>query len=138
VVWNTANGAVAGNNNVTQLAGSGVGKNARMSEQFNSVDADGYVLQPLAVKPSVVIPPVIVDPVAPPLVTPEDPAPVGTAFARPVQFDLMNWSLGYRDETLERPDGIWVIRSLGINGRWDRLQQILDGEGRKPKVFAEL
>jgi hypothetical protein len=138
VVWNTANGAVAGNNNVTQLAGSGVGKNARMSEQFNSVDADGYVLQPLAVKPSVVIPPVIVDPVAPPLVTPEDPAPVGTAFARPVQFDLMNWSLGYRDETLERPDGIWVIRSLGINGRWDRLQQILDGEGREPKVFAEL
>ncbi len=138
VVWNTANGAVAGKNNVTRLAGSGVGKNARMSEQFNSVDEDGYVLQPLALKPSVVIPPVIVDPVAPPLVTPEDPVPVGTAFARPVQFDLMNWSLGYRDETLERPDGIWVIRSLGINGRWDRLQQILDGEGRKPKVFAEL
>jgi hypothetical protein len=47
------------------------------------------------------------------------------AFVRPVQFDLMNWSLGYRDETLESPDGIWVIRSLGINGRWDNLADII-------------
>jgi hypothetical protein len=91
----------------------------------------------LAVKPQL-NPPVIVEPVAPIPVPPEAPTPLDVAFTRPVQFDLMNWSLGYREETLERPEGVWVIRSLGINGRWDRLQQILDGEGREPKVFAEL
>jgi hypothetical protein len=137
VVWNTASGAVAGKNNVTKLTGSGVGKNAKMSEQFNSVDADGYVLQPLAVKPPV-IPPIVVDPGVLPPVIPEVPVPLQQVFVRPVQFDLMNWSLGYRDETMERPEGIWVIRTLGINGRWDTLQQILVGEGRGPKAFVEL
>jgi hypothetical protein len=138
VVWNTANGAVAGKNNVTQLAGSGVGKNAKMSEQFNSVDADGYVLQPLAVKPPVVVPPVIVDPVVPPSVIPEEPVAVVNTFAPRVQFDLMNWSLGYRDETLENPNGIWVIRSLGTNGRWDNLGRIIAGQESVPKTFIEL
>jgi hypothetical protein len=114
-----------------------VGKNAKMSEQFNSVDADGYVLQPLAVKPPV-IPPIVVDPGVLPPVIPEVPVPLQQVFVRPVQFDLMNWSLGYRDETMERPEGIWVIRTLGINGRWDTLQQILVGEGRGPKAFVEL
>jgi filamentous hemagglutinin family protein len=126
VFWNTATGAVSGKNNGMGLPGSGVGKNAKMSEQFNSVDADGYVLQPLALKPAVVIPPVIVEPpVLPPPVVPEASVPVVKAFVRPVQFDLMNWSLGYRDETLESPDGIWVIRSLGINGRWDNLADVI-------------
>jgi hypothetical protein len=137
VVWNTASGAVAGENNVTKLAGSGVGKNAKMSEQFNSVDADGYVLQPLAVKPPV-IPPVIVDPEVPVPVIPGEPAPGGTTFVRPVQFDLMNWSLGYRNETLENPDGIWVFRSLGLNGRWDTLPLMLSGQRSAPKAFVEL
>jgi hypothetical protein len=137
VVWNTANGAVSGKNNITNLPGSGVGKNAKMSEQFNSLDAEGYVLQPLAVKPPV-IPPIVVDPGVLPPVIPEVPVPLQQVFVRPVQFDLMNWSLGYRDETMERPEGIWVIRTLGINGRWDTLQQILVGEGRGPKAFAEL
>jgi hypothetical protein len=142
VVWNTANGAVAGKNNVTQLAGSGVGKNAKMSEQFNSVDADGYVLQPLAVKPPVVVPPVIVDPVVPPSVIPEEPLAVVNTFALRMPsdmiFDMMNWSLGYRDEMLENPNGIWVIRSLGVNGRWDTLPQILSGQRSAPKAFMEL
>jgi hypothetical protein len=126
VVWNTANGAVSGKNNITKLSGSGVAKNAKMSEQFKSVDADGYVLQPLSVKP-VVIPPTPVDPEvpAPAPVTPEELAPLQPAFVRPVQFDLMNWSLGYRDETLEPSGNIWVIRTLGINGRWDNLTEIL-------------
>jgi hypothetical protein len=105
-----------------------VAKNAKMSEEFNSVDADGYVLQPLAVKP-VVIPPIPVDPEvpapAPAPVKPEELAPLQPAFVRPVQFDLMNWSLGYRDETLEPSGNIWVIRTLGINGRWDNLTEIL-------------
>jgi hypothetical protein len=138
VVWNTANGAVSGRSNITKLSGSGVGKNAKMSEQFNSVDAEGYVLQPLAVKPPVVVPPVIVDPVVPVPVIPEEPAAVVIGFVRPVQFDLMNWSLDYRDETLEKPDGIWVIRSLGTNGRWDNIRRILAGEKNGPNRFVEL
>jgi filamentous hemagglutinin family protein len=138
VFWNTANGVVAGKNNVTSVPGSGVAKNPALAKQFNSVDAGGYVLQPLAVKPAVVVPPVIVDPVVPPLVIPEEQARGVKAFVRPVQFDLMNWSLGYRDETMERPDGIWVIRSLGINGRWDNLGRILAGEKSEPKKFLEL
>jgi hypothetical protein len=142
VFWNTATGAVSGKNNVTQLTGSGVAKNARMSEQFNSVDADGYVLQPLALKPPVitpVIPPIIVDPSAPvpAPVTPEELAPLQPAFVRPVPFDLMNWSLGYRDETLEQPGHIWVIRSLGINGRWDNLGEII-GTRSGERRFLEL
>jgi hypothetical protein len=138
VFWNTASGAVAGKNNVARLSGSGVAKNARMSEQFNSVDADGYVLQPLAVKP-VVIPPIPVDPEAPAPapVTPEELAPLQPAFVRPVQFDLMNWSLGYRDETLEPSGHIWVIRTLGINGRWDNLGEIL-GTRSAERRFLEL
>jgi hypothetical protein len=137
VFWNTASGSVAGRNNVTKVSGSGVGKNARMSEQFNSVDSEGYVLQPLAVKPQV-NPPVIVEPVAPIPVPPEAPTALDVAFTRPVQFDLMNWSLGYRDETLESPEGVWVIRSLGINGRWDNLSQILSEQRGEPKAFVEL
>ena len=139
VFWNTASGAVSGKNNVTRLAGSGVAKNARMSEQFNSVDGSGYVLQPLAVKPPM-IPPIPVDPEVPvkPPVTPEDQAPLRPAFVRPVPFDLMNWSLGYRDETLEPSGHIWVIRTLGINGRWDNLGQILSGEPSARRKFLEL
>jgi hypothetical protein len=139
VFWNTASGAVSGKNNVTRLAGSGVAKNARMSEQFNSVDGSGYVLQPLAVKPPM-IPPIPVDPEVPvkPPVTPEDLAPLRPAFVRPVPFDLMNWSLGYRDETLEPSGHIWVIRTLGINGRWDNLGQILSGEPSARRKFLEL
>jgi hypothetical protein len=138
VFWNTASGAVSGTNNVAGLAGSGVAKNARMSEQFNSLDAGGYVLQPLAVKP-VVIPPIPVDPEAPAPtpVTPEELAPLQPAFVRPVQFDLMNWSLGYRDETLEPSGNIWVIRTLGINGRWDNLGEILRSRSGT-KTFLEL
>jgi hypothetical protein len=114
-----------------------VGKNAKMSEQFNSVDADGYVLQPLAVKPPVVVPPEVIDP-ATPLPTPSEPLPTPSEGFRFTQFDLMNWSLGYRDETMERPDGVWVIRSLGVNGRWDTLPQILSGQRSAPKAFMEL
>jgi hypothetical protein len=95
------------------------------------------VLQPLAVKPQV-NPPVIVEPVAPIPVPPEAPMALDVAFTRPVQFDLMNWSLGYRDETLESPEGVWVIRSLGINGRWDNLSQILSEQRGEPKAFVEL
>jgi filamentous hemagglutinin family protein len=143
VFWNTSSGAVAGKNNMKTVPGSGVGKNPRMSEQFNSVDAAGYVLQPLAVQPTGVIPPVIVDPVAPvppPLlpVPPVEPNPAPVAFTRPVAFDLVNWNLGYREETMERPDGIWVIRSLGINGRWDNLGRILSGQQSEPRRFLEL
>jgi hypothetical protein len=143
VFWNTSSGAVAGKNNMKTVPGSGVGKNPRMSEQFNSVDAAGYVLQPLAVQPTGVIPPVIVDPVAPvppPLfpVTPVEPNPAPVAFTRPVAFDLVNWNLGYREETMECPDGIWVIRSLGINGRWDNLGRILSGQQSEPRRFLEL
>jgi hypothetical protein len=137
VVWNTANGAVSGKSNITKLSGSGVGKNAKMSEQFNSVDADGYVLQPLAVKPPVVVPPEVIDP-ATPLPTPSEPLPTPSEGFRSTQFDLMNWSLGYRDETLENPNGIWVIRSLGTNGRWDNLGRIIAGQESVPKTFIEL
>ena len=137
VFWNTASGAVGGKNNVTKVSGSGVGKNARMSEQFSSVDAGGYVLQPLAVKPPVVAPPEVIDP-ATPLPAPSVPLPTPSEGFRFTQFDLMNWSLGYRDETMDRPDGVWVIRSLGVNGRWDTLPQILSGQRSKPKAFLEL
>jgi hypothetical protein len=137
VFWNTAGGGVSGKNNAGRVPGSGVGRNVRMSEQFNSVDTEGYVLQPLAVKPPPVLPPEVIDPVTP-LPSPSKPLPaVATVFRIP-QFDLMNWSLGYRDETLERPEGIWVIRSLGINGRWDNLSQILSEQRDKPKAFLEL
>ena len=137
VVWNTANGAVSGRSNITKLSGSGVGKNAKMSEQFNSVDAEGYVLQPLAVRPPVVVPPEVIDP-ATPLPTPSEPLPTPSEGFRFTQFDLMNWNLGYRDETLERPDGVWVFRSLGVNGRWDTLPLILSGQRSAPKAFVEL
>jgi hypothetical protein len=136
VFWNTASGAVAGKNNATKVSGSGVGKNGRMSEQFNSVDAEGYVLQPLAVKPPVVAPPEVIDPAAP-LPAPIEPLPAPRESFRIPQFDLMNWSLGFRDETLERPEGFWVIRSLGINGRWDSLTEILGNESGNRK-FLEL
>jgi hypothetical protein len=136
VFWNTASGAVAGKNNATKVSGSGVGKNGRMSEQFNSVDAEGYVLQPLAVKPPVVAPPEVIDPAAP-LPAPIEPLPAPSESFRIPQFDLMNWSLGFRDETLERPEGFWVIRSLGINGRWDSLTEILGNESGNRK-FLEL
>jgi hypothetical protein len=127
---------VAGKNNATKVSGSGVGKNGRMSEQFNSVDAEGYVLQPLAVKPPVVAPPEVIDPAAP-LPAPIEPLPAPSESFRIPQFDLMNWSLGFRDETLERPEGFWVIRSLGINGRWDSLTEILGNESGNRK-FLEL
>ncbi len=136
VFWNTARGAVAGKNNATKVSGSGVGKNGRMSEQFNSVDAEGYVLQPLAVKPPVVAPPEVIDPAAP-LPAPMEPLPTPSESFRITQFDLMNWSLGFRDETMERPEGFWVIRSLGINGRWDSLTEILGNQSGDRK-FLEL
>jgi hypothetical protein len=116
VFWNTASGAVAGTTNVTKLSGSGVTENGRMSEQFTSVDAEGYVLQPLAVKPQPELPPVVIDPVIP-SATLDEPLPAPSGGFRTTQLDLMNWTLGYRDETLESPDGAWVIRSPGINGR---------------------
>jgi hypothetical protein len=87
-----------------------------MSEQFTSVDAEGYVLQPLAVKPQPELPPVVIDPVIP-SATLDEPLPAPSGGFRTTQLDLMNWTLGYRDETLESPDGAWVIRSPGINGR---------------------
>jgi hypothetical protein len=114
-----------------------------MSEQFNSVDAGGYVLQPLAGNPPATLPPFVVDPVSPlpnpaaPLPAAPQPAPGGSF--RMTQFELMNWSLGFRDETLESPVGVWVIRSLGLNGRWDTLDQILEGRrSASPKAFVEL
>jgi hypothetical protein len=91
----------------------------------------------LAVKPPVVVPPEVIDP-ATPLPTPSEPLPTPSEGFRSTQFDLMNWSLGYRDETLENPNGIWVIRSLGTNGRWDNLGRIIAGQESVPKTFIEL
>ena len=101
------------------------------------MDADGYVLQPFAAKPPVVAPPEVTDPGSP-LPTPIDSLPRASEGFRLTQFDLMNWNLGYRDETIERPDGVWVFRSLGLNGRWDTLPLILSGQRSAPKAFVEL
>jgi hypothetical protein len=75
-------------------------------------------------------------------VIPEEPLAVVNTFALRMPsdmiFDMMNWSLDYRDEMLEDPSGIWVIRSLGTNGRWDDLRRIIAGQESVPKTFIEL
>jgi hypothetical protein len=132
VYWNTVSGSVSGTNNVTKVEGSMVGKNTRMASQFSSLDIDGDLLQPLAMKPVPVSS--AVSPIAnvvPSFVFPGFPSEVR-------QFDLMNWSLGYREEIVERLNGIWVLRSLGLNGRWNALSGVLAGEGRDPQEFIEL
>jgi hypothetical protein len=107
------------------------------SERFNSVEAERYALRLLAVNPPVVLPPVLMDPVIPsPL--PDKPQPSPSEGFRTTQFELMNWTLGCREEALESPDGVWVVRSLGINGRWDNLSQILSEQRGEPKAFDEL
>jgi hypothetical protein len=136
VFWNTRSGVLEGTHNGRQLPGFEVAKNPAIGRQFNSVDPDGYILQPLAVKPAVVAQPEVVEPAAPGP-RPTTPATDATAAFRITQFDLMNWSLGYRDETMERPDGIWVIRSLGINGRWDNLREVI-GTRSGRRNFLEL
>jgi hypothetical protein len=136
VFWNTRSGVLEGTHNGRQLPGFEVAKNPAIGRQFNSLDPDGYILQPLAVKPTVVAPPEVVEPAAPGP-RPTTPATDSPAAFRIPQFDLMNWSLGYRDETMERPDGIWVIRSLGINGRWDNLREVIGARSGR-RTFLEL
>jgi hypothetical protein len=126
VYLNTGAGGISGKNNLA------VAVNARVSAQFNSLDADGVVLQPLALKAVFNTPSsVSTDPTALPFVFPGFPSQVR-------QFDLVNWNLGYRDEMVERVNGVWVFRSLGLNGRWNSLSELFSNQGRDPRDFIEL
>jgi hypothetical protein len=132
VYLNTGAGGISGKNNLAGARGAEVAVNAQVSAQFNSMDADGAVLQPLALKAVFNTPSsVSTDPTALPFVFPGFPSQVR-------QFDLVNWNLGYRDEMVERVNGIWVFRSLGLNGRWNSLSELFSNQGRDPRDFIEL
>jgi hypothetical protein len=132
VYLNTGAGGVSGKNNLAGARGVEVAVNARVPAQFNSLDADGAVLQPLALKAVVSTPRFVsTDAAALPFVFPGFPSQVR-------QFDLVNWNLGYRDEMVEKVNGIWVFRSLGLNGRWNALSEVFAKEGRDPRDFIEL
>ena len=112
--WNTTTGEVAGTNNLNTLKSSFLVAQPQMLRQFNALSPNGMLLQPLAIPPP-------------------EPLPSAPYATIPPQISASPWigTPGY-------VEGIWVKRSLDINGRWNSQAERLENADSPLVNFLEL